>query len=111
MSNLHEVLVRQQKTRQGLVFKRREAAGPPPSGNPLLDELLHTAAQHFDFSPVFSGDQNQARQAAQLFKQHVLLIAREVGVSEQEVNERLDTLLPFWRTALRRFLTTVRAEL
>lgn len=109
--NLHEVLTRQQKTRTGLVFKRREAAGPPPSENRLLDEMLHMAAQHFDFSPLFSGDQNQARQAAQLFRQHISVIAQEVGVSEEEVKERLNTLLPFWRTAFRRFLATIRAEI
>lgn len=93
---LHEALVKKVKTRQGWVYNLRSPKGPPPAEDPRVTELLYTAAQHFDFSPLFAGDQEQARQVSRDFLAHVRGLAADAGI-ENEVAERLKVLLPFLR--------------
>jgi len=107
--SLLEALIRRRATRQGFVFSRRETAEPPKPESPLVDELIHTVSQHFDFSPLFSGDQVQARQLATAFLEHMKLVAREINVPWDEVQARLSVMDPYWRKTFTLFQRTLRA--
>lgn len=105
-----ESLVKRIKTRQGWVYNLRTPKGPPPPEDPRLNELFYIAAQHFDFSPLFTGDQVQVRQVATDFMEHVYGLAEDIGIDRPMLDRRLKELSPHWRTALMVFRQTIDAR-
>ena len=98
---LLETMVSRRMTRQGEIYTYRRPAGPPP--NEAVDRWLHKTAQVFDFTPLFNGDQQQARWVAQDYIKHLRDQANRDGMDWDEVKERLRQAGPHVRRALNTF--------
>ena len=107
---LLEYLIKRKKTRQSDVYHYRKPVGPPP-GDDTLDRLIHAAAQEFDFGPLVTGDQQQARQIAQDFIEHLSRHSRSQGVDKKDVHARLKQMSPYIRRGLMFFHTTLDGRL
>lgn len=100
---LIETLVRQQRTRTVPHYLFRKPQGPPSAQNKQLDRFLHSVAQDFDFGPLFTGDQQQARQIAMDFIEHVKKNAKRAKLDPSEVIARLKRISPHVRKGLLTF--------
>lgn len=98
---LLETLITRRMTRQGNIYMFRRPAGPPP--NETLDRWIHKATQTFDFTPVFNGDQQQARWVAQDFLKHLEQEAKRDGMDWSAVRTRLRQTSPYLRRGLQTF--------
>lgn len=98
---LCESLIARRMTRQGTIYMFRRPTGPPP--NEKLDRWIHKATQIFDFTPLFNGDQQQARWIAQDFLQHMRQEAKRDRMDWSEVRERLRQSSPYLRRGLNTF--------
>lgn len=98
---LNENLISRRMTRQGDVYAFRKPAGPPP--NEELDRWLHRVVQVYDFTPLFNGDQQQARYVAQGFLKHLKDAAKREGRDWKAVVNRLRRVSPFMRRSLYAF--------
>lgn len=96
-----ETLVRRRMTRQGNIYVYRRPTGPPP--NETMDRWIHKASQVFDFTPVFNGDQQQARWVAQDYLNHMQTEAKRDGMDWNAVRARLRQSSPFLRRGLQTF--------
>ncbi len=107
---LLEYLIKRRKTRQSNVYHFRKPVGPP-RGDEKIDRLLHAAGQSFDFGPLMTGDQQQARQMATDFIEQVVSQARAEGVDKKIVLARLKQMSPFIRRGLFLFHATLDGRL
>jgi hypothetical protein len=98
---LMETLITRRMTRQGKIYMFRRPAGAPP--NEDLDRWVHKATQTFDFTPLFNGDQQQARWVAQDFLKHMREEANRDGKDWVEVRARLRKQSPYLRRGLQTF--------
>ena len=96
-----ESLITRRMTRQGPIYMFRRPTGPPP--NDAVDRWVHKAAQSFDFTPVFNGDQQQARWVAQDYIKHLQSEARRDGMDWGVVRARLRESAPYLRRGLHTF--------
>jgi hypothetical protein len=90
-------------TRQGNIYMFRRPAGPPPDEE--IDRWLHKATQVFDFTPLFNGDQQQARWVAQDYLRHLQQEAKRDGMDWGDVRARLRQASPYLRRSLVTFFT------
>jgi hypothetical protein len=107
---LLEYLIKRRKTRQSDVYFYRKPMGPPP-GDEKINRLIHAAAQEFDFGPLITGDQQQVRQIASDFIEHLTKHARSQGVDKKIVHARLKQMSPFIRRGLMFFHATLDGRL
>lgn len=96
-----ESLITRRMTRQGNIYMFRRPTGAPP--NETMDRWLHKATQTFDFTPLFNGDQQQARWVAQDFLKHLKTEAADDGMDWEEVRSRLRQASPYLRRGLMTF--------
>lgn len=108
---LLETLVTRRITRPGPIYLYRRPAGPRPPKKESINRFLHRAAQHFDFGPIMTGDQQQARQVAGDYYQHLKQAAKESGISEKEIKDRLKEISPHLRRSLNTFFTYLDAKI
>lgn len=103
---LTETLTRKKKVRHGWVYVQRTPTGPPPPTNPseeALDDLIRDVALNFDFSPIFSGDQRFAKRVAEDFVKELRAAVEGSSMKEEDMDERLSKLWPWWYRGLRVF--------
>jgi hypothetical protein len=96
-----EALIRRRMTRQGEIYMFRRPTGPPP--NETTDRWIHKATQLFDFTPLFNGDQQQARWVAQDYLKHLKTEANRDGTDWDTVRDRLRQASPYLRRSLQTF--------
>ena len=108
---LIETLVAQKITRTGQTYLYRRPTGPRPASREAINRFLHKAAQHFDFGPLMTGDQQQARQVATDYFQHLKREARSKRVPEEELIERLKQTSSHLRRSLLTFFTYLDAQI
>lgn len=104
-----ETLITRRMTRQGPIYMFRRPAGPPP--NEDVDRWIHKATQSFDFTPLFNGDQQQARWVAQGFLKHLQMEARRDHMDWDEVRARLRQSAPFLRRGFQTFFVYYDSKL
>jgi len=100
---LVETLITRRMTRQGQIYMFRKPQGPPVTDDRHLDQWLHKATQSFDFSPIFSGDQQQARIVAQDYLQHLKKEASRERLEWGPLARRLKQVSPHLRRGFSTF--------
>jgi len=100
---LAENLISRQLTRVGPVFMFRKPQGPPVADDASVDRWLHKTTQAFDFSPLFMGDQFQARVVAQRYTEHLKKQARRDDLEWSSVSKRLKEISPHLLRGFRTF--------
>ena len=110
---LVETLVSKQITRPGPIYLYRRPTGPKATtiGMEKLNRFLHRAAQHFDLGPVLNGDQQQARQVATDYYNHIMREAKQAKIPEEEIKKRLKDISPHLKRSLMTFFTYFDAKL
>lgn len=108
---LSENLIARRMTRQGEIFMYRRPQGPPSGSNEAVDRWLHQVTQSFDFSPLFNGDQQQARGVAQRYLEHLKQEARRDRMKWPEIAARLKQISPHLRRGFQTFFAFYDAAL
>ena len=107
---LLETLVTKKITRTGDTYLYRRPTGPRPASREQINRVLHKANQHFDFGPLMTGDQQQARQVALDYFRYLKGEAKTQGVSDAELIDRLKQTSPHLRRSLLTFFTYLDAK-
>jgi len=68
-----------------------------------LDKWIHGATQTFDFTPLFNGDQIQAREVAEGYLKHLKKEASHSEMDWEVVSKRLKESSPHLRRGLMTF--------
>jgi len=108
---LLETLTTRQTTRSGPVYLFRRPAGPPVTNDVYIDRWLHETGQKFDFTPLFNGDQMQARTVAQGYIKHLKDQAKKDGMDWDVISRRLKEISPHILRSLRTFHSYFDARL
>lgn len=106
---LVETLVRRQITRTGQTYLYRKPTGPRPTSEEM-NRFLHKAAQEFDFGPLMTGDQQQARQLATDYFEFLKKSAKNAGIAEDDLVARLKQISPHLQAGFRTFYTYLDAK-
>jgi len=107
---LLETLLKRQITRPGPVYLYRKPQGPPLASKEKLDRTLWAITQGFDFGPLMTGDQQQARQVAQEYLSYLRKRAAQHKVPYSELRRRLKEISPHMRRGLMTFYTYFDAK-
>ena len=90
-------------TRQGQIYLYRRPSGPAVPADEKIDRWLHQTTQGFDFTPLFNGDQLQARELADHYIRYLKQEARRAKIEWPEVQKRLQQVNPHLRRGFQTF--------